>query len=81
MSSAGVRHVAYASWIDKLTGSTAIASDHSAKSIQTPTYYSVPYGRNDDFTGRISTMEAINMLFAPPKNAPFVALHGLGGIG
>jgi hypothetical protein len=65
----------------RLTDPTAIASDHSAKSIQTPTYYSLPYGRNDDFTGRVGTMEAINMLFAPPKNASFVALHGLGGIG
>ncbi|KAH7390731.1 hypothetical protein BKA66DRAFT_440019 [Pyrenochaeta sp. MPI-SDFR-AT-0127] len=59
----------------------SIASAHSAKSIQSPTIHVLPYEKNDGFVGRVETLESINMLFAGPKFTPFVALHGLGGIG
>ncbi|KAF2195155.1 TPR-like protein [Zopfia rhizophila CBS 207.26] len=59
----------------------SIASSFSAKEMPTRTYFSVPYERNGNFVGREDCIEAIDKIFSGPKYTPFVALHGLGGIG
>ncbi|RYP73986.1 hypothetical protein DL771_003297 [Monosporascus sp. 5C6A] len=59
----------------------SIASNFSARKMPARTYFTVPYERNDDFVGREECIQAIDKKFSGPKHTPFVALHGLGGIG
>ncbi|ORY01060.1 hypothetical protein BCR34DRAFT_101413 [Clohesyomyces aquaticus] len=59
----------------------SIASSFAAQEMPTETYSNIPYERNDNFVGRQACLEDVDKIFAGPKHTPFVALHGLGGIG
>jgi tetratricopeptide (TPR) repeat protein len=65
------------------TERVSIAASFSAPLAARKTIFSVPFPRNPDFVGRETQIQEVEKRFAEPASgkSPFVAIHGLGGIG